>query len=429
MARSLIGDKMASMSGLRSIMEDIATSTSGSDAGEWLNLSIGNPAPIPQVMHAWQELAEEALEKNFAEASCNYGPSRGTASLVLAITDYFNERYNWGIQAENVIVGPGSQMLCFIAAALYAGPGRTGQTRVVMPMMPDYTGYQGLCMSADGIAGVGSGVEISDDGRRFRYTFDFAALEKRADIGMLLLSSPSNPAGRCVERDELRELIRIAEERDVPLLLDHAYGEPFPQICRTAVPPPWHSNVINCFTLSKAGLPGERIGFAIGPERYITEMVSFLSNSSLHASRLAQVAVANGLRSGSLDRLVSTVITPFYANRRAMAEQLLADNMPSDIRWRLHSGDGGLFCWVWIDEDWFDDIELYQLLKQKHVFVTPGRNFFVISPDGPSADAHQTRCLRISLSPSEEVLTEGIKRIADALVQLRECSRQPTPQP
>ena len=77
---------MASMSGLRSIMEDIATSTAGSDAGEWLNLSIGNPASIPEVMQAWQELTEEALAKNFGEASCNYGPSRGAASLVLAIT-------------------------------------------------------------------------------------------------------------------------------------------------------------------------------------------------------------------------------------------------------------------------------------------------------------------------------------------------------
>jgi len=421
--RSLIGDKMASMSGLRSIMEDIATSTAGSDAGEWLNLSIGNPAPIPAVMQAWQELTEEALVKNFGEASCSYGPSRGAVSLVLAITDYFNERYGWGIRPENVIVGPGSQLLCFIAAALYAGPGKAGRTRTVLPMMPDYTGYQGLCMSTDDIAGISSGIEIGDSRRHFRYTFDFAALEERTDIGMLLLSSPSNPTGRCVDKDELGELIRIAERRDVPLLFDNAYGEPFPQICRTATPPAYHPNVINSFTLSKAGLPGERIGFAIGAERYITEMVAFLSNSALHAPRLAQAAVASSLRSGLLDRLVSTVITPFYAARRTKAEQLLADTMPADIRWRVHAAAGGMFCWVWIDEDWFDDMELYRLLKEKHVFVTPGRNFFVIPADTRSGDGHQTRCFRISLSPGEGILTEGIKRIADALAQLRELAR------
>jgi len=423
MTRSLIGDKMASMSGLRSIMEDIATSTAGSDAGEWLNLSIGNPAAIPEVMQAWQELTEEALVKSFGEASCNYGPSRGAASLVLAITDYFNDRYGWDIGPENVVVGPGSQMLCFMAAALYAGPGTAGRTRTVLPMMPDYTGYQGLCMNTDDIAGITSGIEISDSGRYFRYTFDFAALEERTDIGMLLLSTPSNPTGRCVEQDELSELIRIAERRDVPLLIDNAYGEPFPQICRTAVPPAYHPNVINSFTLSKAGLPGERIGFAIGAERYITELVAFLSNSALHAPRLAQMAVASSLRSGALDRLVSTVITPFYANRRALAEQLLTDTMPADVRWYMHAAAGGMFCWVWIDEDWFDDIELYRLLKTKHVFVTPGRNFFVIPADAGPADRHQTRCIRISLSPGEEILTEGIKRIADTIAELRDLAR------
>jgi valine--pyruvate aminotransferase len=411
---------MASMSGLRSIMEDIATSTAGSDSAEWLNLSIGNPAPIPEVMQAWQELTEEALVKNFAEASCSYGPSRGAASLILAITDYFNERYRWGIRPENVIVGPGSQMLCFIAAALYAGPGEAGQTRTVLPMMPDYTGYQGLCMSTGDITGIASGIEITDSGRQFRYTFDFAALDERTDVGMLLLSSPSNPTGRCVEKDELDELIRIAERRDVPLLLDNAYGEPFPQICRTAVPPAYHPNVINSFTLSKAGLPGERIGFAIGPERYITEMVAFLSNSALHAPRLAQAAIASSLRSGTLDRLVSTVITPFYADRRTKAEQLLAETMPADIRWYVHSSNGGMFCWIWIDEDWFDDIKLYHLLKQKHVFVTPGRSFFVIPADTRFADGHQTRCFRISLSPGEEILAEGIKRVAEVLAQMRD---------
>jgi valine--pyruvate aminotransferase len=82
-----------------------------------------------------------------------------------------------------------------------------------------------------------------------------------------------------------------------------------------------------------------------------------------------------------------------------------------------------MFCWVWIDEDWFDDIELYHLLKRKHVFVTPGRHFFVIPPDTRSDDGHQTRCFRISLSPDEEILTEGINRIADALAQLRDLAR------
>jgi valine--pyruvate aminotransferase len=429
-ALSLIGEKMARVSGLRSIMEDIATttaaSTGGSAAGStggstadsgsaWLNLSIGNPAPIPEVIATWRRLTAAALSASFPEASCRYGPSRGMPALVNAIADYFNEHYGWGIGAENIVVGPGSQLLSFIAAALYTGPSASGTTRIVLPMLPDYTGYQGLCMNPGGIAGVAPGVE-TEGGRGFRYSFDFPALAKRDDIGLLLLSSPSNPTGRCVDAGELATLIALAQDRDVPLLLDHAYGAPFPRIGEVATPPAWHDNVINCFTLSKAGLPGERIGFAIAAERHITPMMSFVANSALHAPQLAQLVVANALRSGQLDTLTSEVISPFYLNRRRLAEKLLSGAMPATVDWRLHTGQGGMFCWLWIDHDWFDDMALYQLLKRKKVFIVPGRHFFVDTPD---AHAHSTRCFRISLSADEEVLTEGIRRIAVALEELR----------
>jgi valine--pyruvate aminotransferase len=416
MALSSIGDKMASMSGLRRIMEDIATATAGSDPQEWLNLSIGNPAPIPAVVAAWQGLLREALAGDFADAACQYGPSRGAHDFVAAVTDYFGRRYGWDLGPQNVIVGPGSQMLCFIAAAMFGGPGPgPGPGRVVLPVQPDYTGYQGLCMTAGGVAGVGSPISVTGE-RYFRYLLDLPALARRDDAGLLLLSSPSNPAGRAVSAGELAGLIAVAEQRDVPLLVDHAYGEPFPRIADTLTPPAWHPSVINSFSLSKAGLPGERIGFAIGPERYITPMVSFLSNSSLHAPRLAQAAAARALRSGRLDELVASVITPFYAARRELAETLLLDCMPGDVRWRMHSGRGGMFCWVWVDEDWFDDLALYRLLKARHVFVTPGRGFFA---DPGAAGPHARQCVRISLTVGEGILAEGIKRIASAVAQLR----------
>jgi valine--pyruvate aminotransferase len=415
MELSLIGTKMAAMSGLRSIMEDIAASTAASGTQEWLNLSIGNPAPLPPVIALWQRLIGQASAEGFAEASCQYGPSRGAAPLIQAIADYFNQRYGWNIGAQNIIVGPGSQMLCFIAAALYSGPWASSGSRVTLVMSPDYTGYQGLCMDPGGVAGIGS-IARKDEDRYFHYDLDLQAARERADIGLILLSSPCNPSGRSIDSAELAFFTDIAEQRDIPVLLDQAYGEPFPCIERTLVPPPNHPNVINCFSLSKAGLPGERIGFAIGPERYITPMVAFLANSALHASRLAQAAVAIGLRTGEIDDAVATTITPFYANRREVAERLLLKFMPIDVDWRMYPGTGGMFAWVWIDEDWFDDLSLYELLKRKHVFVAPGRNFFAGSTQ---QDRHSTRCFRISLTMPEDVLTEGIRRIAEAIAELR----------
>lgn len=417
---SLIGERMAGMSGLRSIMEDIAACTAGQDAEQWLNLSIGNPAAIPEVIAMWRRATERALADRFAEASCRYGPSRGAPPLVDAIAGYFNERYGWGIGPENIVVGPGSQMLCFMAAALYCGPSASRTSRLVLPMVPDYTGYHGLCMDPGGISGVGSVAE-KEEGRAFRYGFDFAGLERREDIGVMLLSSPSNPTGRCVTPGELARLIDIAGRQEAMLIVDHAYGQPFPQIGQTLAPPAFRPGVVNCFSLSKAGLPGERIGFAIGPEERITPMVSFLANCALHASRLMQLAVASCLRSGEIDTVTSSVIRPFYATRRAVAEKLLTDNMPADVDWRLHSAEGGMFAWIWVDEDWFDDLKLYELLKRMHVFVAPGRSFFA----GPAgAEPHGTRCFRITLTVDETSLAEGIRRISEAVSQLRDAGTE-----
>jgi valine--pyruvate aminotransferase len=414
---SYVGSQMARMSGLRSLMEDIAVSSAAAPGAAGLNLSIGNPAAIPEVVAMWRELSGHTVTASFADAG-QYGPSRGTPVLIQAIADYFRQHLGWAIGPENIAVGPGSQMLCFAAAALYGGDGPAGLRRVGLPMMPEYTGYQGMCLTPDGIAGI-EAVWMAEGDRSFSYALDLDALARRDDLGMLLLSSPGNPTGRSVRQDEQDKLIAIASRLDIPLFLDHAYGQPFPQIGPVYAPPVLHPNVVNCFSLSKAGLPGERIGFAVGPERYITPMVSFLSNSVLHASRIAQATVAEGFRSGAIDHAVTTAIRPFYAARRSLAEKLLLDAMPANVDWRVHANEGGMFAWLWVNEEWFDDLTLYQDLKARGVFITPGRSFFTVPPRPAH---HSSQCFRITLSVEEEILREGIKRIGLAVGQ---ASRPP----
>ncbi|MEV3984041.1 valine--pyruvate transaminase [Nonomuraea sp. NPDC049758] len=421
MKLSRSGQKMSDMSGLRSIMEDVATSTA-SGASDWLNLSIGNPAQIKEVIDAWRDLTATVVAEDFAATSSRYGPSRGMPTLVEEIVTSFNAQYGWGITAENVVVGPGSQMLFFIATALFSGQTADGSfQRVVLPMTPDYAGYLGLSTDPDGVTGIAPEIELTGD-RSFRYAFDFEAVERCPEVGMLLLSSPSNPTGRSIDGDELARLVGLARRHDVPLIVDHAYGAPFPRVAASRVAPQWDDHLINCFTLSKAGMPAERVGFAIGPSRYIRAMVSFMANSVLHAPQLMQRVAARALSSGLLDRLAATVINPFYRARRLYAERLLADLLPESVTWRLHAGEGGMFCWLWIDHDWFDDMALYRLLKTKKVFVVPGRHFFATPASDATAASHARRCFRISLTADEHVIAEGVGRIAEGLLELRRSS-------
>jgi valine--pyruvate aminotransferase len=419
MEMSRWGAKMAGLSGIRSIMEDIAQATADGSGGSWLNLSPGNPARIPEVVDTWRGLEEEALRDSFARSSCQYGPSRGADTLVEAIVRYFNARYGWDIGPMNVIVGPGCQMLCFMATTIFTGPSSAGRRRLVLPCLPDYTGYHGLSLEEGGITGVESRVEL-EQGRYFHYELDADQLQHQRSAGMLLLSTPSNPTGRSASASEMATLAGFAEANGIPLVIDHAYGMPFPQVTLATAEPPLHPNVINCFTLSKAGLPGERIAFAIGPVPAIGAMVAFLANCALHAPQLIQETLARALDSGQVDALASTVIRPYYQRKRLFAEKVLHESLPEDVNWRLHSCDGGMFCWLLVDEPWFDDLELYEAMKRKRVFIVPGRHFFT----NPLATAFGTRCFRLSLSADEPVIAEGIARISEALDELRQAKKE-----
>ncbi|TDU69045.1 valine-pyruvate aminotransferase [Streptomyces sp. KS 21] len=413
------GRQMSRLSGIRSIMEDIAAADRDASDDEWLNLSPGNPSHIPEVVEAWRRLTREALDDRFVESSTRYGPSRGTATLVEAIVDYFNLTYGWSIGPQNVVVGPGSQMLSFIATSLYTGPDADGVLQpLVLPRLPDYTGYQGLSPDPGGTVGI-EPLIVPEGSHSFHYSLDTEALARQTRMGMMLLSNPANPTGSSIEASELKTLIATAEERDVPLVLDHAYGEPFPQVVRTRLAPVLHSHVINLFTLSKAGLPGERIAFAIGPADLIDPMVSFIANTTLHAPQLLQAVVERSLTTRQIDVISERHIKPYYRAKRAMAEALLAESLPDDLNWRLHSSDGGMFCWLWIDHDWFDDLTLYEFLKRRQMFIVPGRHFFVEPLDTPFLGTHGKRCIRLSLSPDEWAVADGIVRLGEALEELR----------
>ncbi len=413
---SAIGRQMAGPSGLRSIMDDVATTIADGGSATWTNLSVGNPARIPEVTRLWRDALEAVLRDDFEREVGGYGRSRGSTTLVEAVVDHFGRTYGWSLTGEHVVAGPGSQMICFAAAALFCGPSADGTTRrVVLPFQPDYTGYQGLCQHADGIVGIAPRLEPRG-AHRFGYAMDVDAVAAVEDIGMMLVSSPGNPTGRAVTDAEVDALERIAEERQVPLILDHAYGAPFPRVGETHRPPREHPWVIHCFSASKAGMPGERTGIAIGDPRLTTPIASFFANAVLHAPQLGQGALAHVLRSGELDRVARDVIAPHYGAQRAVAEQCLDTLLPADVRWRSHTG-AGMFSWLWFDEPWFDDLELYGRMKRENVFVVPGRHFFV----DPSEHDHARRCVRLSLSAEPSVLRRGIEVLVRVVGEMRDA--------
>ena len=162
-------------------------------------------------------------------------------------------------------------------------------------------------------------------------------------------------------------------------------------------------------SLSKAGLPGERIGIAIGDESLVQVLECFQTNLCIHSPRYGQAIAARAIRSGRLAEISETVIRPFYQQKIAVVEATLDREMPSDLPWFLHRGEGAIFAWLWLQDLPITDWEFYQKLKELDVIVVPGSTFF---PGLRKDWNHKQQCLRISLTGSDHDLETAMQRLA-----------------
>jgi valine--pyruvate aminotransferase len=207
----------------------------------------------------------------------------------------------------------------------------------------------------------------------------------------------------------VKKIAALASVYNSPVLIDSAYAPPFPSLNFTEMTPVFGDNILHCMSLSKAGLPGERIGIAIGDEKWIEVLECFQANASLHSSRYGQAIAALAINSGALVEISQTVIRPFYQNKFTVLETSLEQAMPKNLPWFLHRGEGAIFAWLWLENLPITDWEFYQELKKVGVITVPGSTFF---PGLEEEWAHKHQCLRISLTGSNEEIATGMQRLA-----------------
>jgi len=412
---SKTGIRMSRLTGVRAIMHDIRQSQAASPSAPWTNLSPGNPVILPEVEAMWRAHTRAVADsKEFGEIVCRYGESQGYPPLLDAVVDLFNKKYGWGITQDNVLITPGSQSSLFAAANCFCGVNAKGQLRkLLLPLSPDYTGYDGICLDEEALVSVPPDIEIID-AHTFKYGVDFSKLHIDATTGAVMFSRPCNPSGNVIRTDEVEKIIALARAHDVPVFIDAAYGPPFPNLAFTPIDPFRGDNVVYSMSLSKAGLPGERIGIAVGPSRYLDVMRAFLTNAVIHSSRFGQAIVARAIASGELVKVSQAVIGPYYRKKFELMRRLMAESMPA-IDWYLHKFEGALFAWLWLKDLPITDLELYNEIKKEGVFVVPGSFFF------PGTDArwkHRSECLRISLTAADEEITKGVAAIARVAAKL-----------
>ncbi|MBC1241819.1 valine--pyruvate transaminase [Nostoc sp. 2RC] len=410
-ALTQIGAQMSNLTGVRAIMKDIIETLRAGSGQQFINLSAGNPLILPEVEQLWRDCTAQLLASpEYGEVVCRYGSSQGYAPLIEAIANDFNKRYGLKLSDRNIFITPGSQTLYFYAANTFGGYTNSGELKqIVLPLSPDYTGYGGICLEPKALVAYKPTLDIDAAAHRFKYRPDFSQVTITENTGCVIFSRPCNPTGNVLTDEEVKKIAALASVYNSPVLIDSAYAPPFPSLNFTEMTPVFGDNILHCMSLSKAGLPGERIGIAIGDEKWIEVLECFQANASLHSSRYGQAIAALAINSGALVEISQTVIRPFYQNKFTVLETSLEQAMPKNLPWFLHRGEGAIFAWLWLENLPITDWEFYQELKKVGVITVPGSTFF---PGLEEEWAHKHQCLRISLTGSNEEIAIGMQRLA-----------------
>ncbi len=407
---SRFGDKFTRHSGILQLMDDFAGSIAAEQTVQMLGG--GNPGIIPEALQLYRESVLEiaANPEGFTTAFGNYDTPQGRFSFIDALVDFLNDEYTWNITRENVVLTNGSQTAFFFLFNLLAGKTNSGTVKkILLPLTPEYVGYSDLSVGEDFFV---SEKPIIDklDKNTFKYRVDFNALPDDPNISAICVSRPTNPTGNVLTDDEIQHLDQIAQQRNIPLIIDNAYGAPFPYIINNNVKPDWNQNTIMCMSLSKLGLPALRTGIVIANKEITKALSSMNAIISLAPGGIGPTLLTNLIKNRKIRNLSNNIIRPFYAEKAKLAKQWFTEEFKG-IDAYCHKPEGAIFLWFWFPSLPITVATLYARLKARGVFVVPGHYFFPGIEDKDWRHPHE--CIRVSYAPNNEAVQQGIKIIAE----------------
>lgn len=420
---SRFGRDFGGHTGIMDLMDDMGRALAGDRPVHMLGG--GNPARVPEMERVWRRRMEEILARpgEYESMVGNYDRPQGRERFGAALADYLRSAYGWEIDAANVAVTNGSQTAMFLLLNMYSGA--DGGRRILLPTLPEYIGYADQGIASETFVACRPRVERLGD-HSFKYRLDLDAVERElasahggttAPIGAILVSRPTNPSGNVITDRELAYLDSLAERYEIPLIVDNAYGVPFPHIIfdeevEGSVRPIWNPRIILGMSLSKIGLPGTRTGIVIAAAEVITALSRANAVVSLANGTVGQYLVEPLLADGTLGRLATETIKPFYRERVDFALSTAASALGDSVPWAVHRPEGSIFLWLWLPELPIPTRELYERLKERGVIVVPGEYFFF--GDSTSDEwSHRRECLRINYGRDAQSIEEGFGIIAE----------------
>jgi valine--pyruvate aminotransferase len=407
------GERLCMGSGIEELMDDLGDALAQGGPNTRM-LGGGQPAHIPEVNALWRRRLEEimatpgAMEKMLG----NYDSSRGNPLFLDAVADLFKRSFGWDISAKNIAITSGGQTAFFFLFNALAGKFKDGSgKKILLPLVPEYMGYSNQSVGQEMFRAVKPLIE-KIGAHDYKYHVDFDNLHVDDDIAAICVSRPTNPTGNVLTDEEISRLAALADEKGIPLIIDNAYGAPFPNIIFTEATPVWNDNIVLTLSLSKIGLPGTRTGIVVAREEIVNALASMSAIVGLANGNIGQTIMEPVVRSGEILKLSNEVVRPYYLEKSRQARAWVDQEFDPALPYRVHLSEGALFLWLWFEDMPISSRELYERLKARGVLIVSGHYFFFGLDDAESWQ-HRHECIRMSYTMDDRTVHEGIIIISE----------------
>jgi aspartate aminotransferase len=360
-----------------------------------ISLSLGEPDfNTPDFI---KEAAIQAIHDNYS----NYTPVDGYVELKEAIALKFKRDNNLNYKPAQIVVSTGAKQSLYNVCQVLLNPG----DECILPA-PFWVSYAEMVKMAEAVP-VEVATTIDTDFKITPQQLEDAITPKTK---LIMFSSPCNPSGSVYDTVELTALAQVLEKYPQIFVVSDEIYEHINfsgNFCSIATIPGMYERTITVNGVSKAfAMTGWRIGYIGAPEFIAQACTKMQGQITSGANSIAQRATIAALKA---DPSVLEEMVDAFHKRRDLVVGLLRDipgikiNVPEGAFYvfpDVSSFFGKTLRGTLINNA--DDFSLY-LLAEANVATVTGDAFG--NPD----------CIRFSYATSEDLLTEALRRIKEAL--------------
>jgi len=348
-------------------------------------LHVGDPSfDTPEHI---KKAAAEAMEQGFT----HYSSYNGDGELRVAIAEMLRQDFDVKRDPDEILVTNGATQGIYLAYTAFINPGDE-----VLIYAPSYWLYYRNTHIAGAVP-----VPVPLTSDEFRPSKK--ELEKRITpkSRMIIFCNPNNPTGTVFTQREIEEVAEVAIKHDLLIVSDEPYYkfvyDGKKHVCISSLKEV-RERAILLGTLSKAyAMTGWRVGYLAGPKKLVTPLIPLHFTQVGTINTIAQRAAIAALRE---TQDCSEMMCVEYDRRRRLMHELI-----NGIEgFYSHLPEGAYYAFPRFDFK-MDANGLTEHLGRHRVVVRSGVTY------GPTGEGY----LRLSFSPSEEEITEGLRRIAEAV--------------